>query len=248
MEKKWLENVVLVTGAANGIGKAIARGYAKQGANVFMVDIDRDGGKELEKELQDEGYQAQFLYGDVGKEEDVLNVIHVIKDKVGQLHFIINNAGVSKFKPIEELSFNEWSSIIHTNLSSVFLFSKYGSTLMSNGGAIVNISSTRALMSEEHSEAYAASKGGITALTHALAASLSKNNIRVNSISPGWIETGDYSQLRKIDHKQHFSKRVGRPEDIVRTCFFLTNSKNVFINGENIVIDGGMTRKMIYEH
>ena len=115
------------------------------------------------------------------------------------------------------------------------------------GGVIINIASTRALMSEPDSEAYAASKGGIVALTHALAASLAPDRIRVNCISPGWIETGDYSQLREEDHHQHLSGRVGRPDDIARACLFLSSSENDFINGENIVIDGGMTRRMIYE-
>lgn len=115
------------------------------------------------------------------------------------------------------------------------------------GGSIVNIASTRAFMSEADSEAYAASKGGIVALTHALAASFAPDNIRVNCISPGWIETGDYGKLRDQDHKQHFSGRVGKPEDIARACLYLTSQGNEFINGTNLIIDGGMIRKMIYE-
>jgi len=115
------------------------------------------------------------------------------------------------------------------------------------GGSIVNISSTRATMSEENSEAYAASKGGIVSLTHALASSFSKDHIQVNCISPGWIETQNYDNLRKIDHDQHPSKRVGKPEDIARACIYLTNEENDFINGTEIIIDGGMTKKMVYE-
>ena len=103
-------------------------------------------------------------------------------------------------------------------------------------------------MSEPNTEAYAASKGGINALTHALAASLSEYKIQVNCISPGWIENGDIMKLRKDDHSQHFSQRVGVPKDIARACLFLTNPLNNFISGTNLVIDGGMTRKMIYEH
>jgi NAD(P)-dependent dehydrogenase (short-subunit alcohol dehydrogenase family) len=114
-----------------------------------------------------------------------------------------------------------------------------------HGGLIVNIASTRAFMSEPDSEAYAASKGGLVSLTHALAASFAPHRVRVNCISPGWIETGDYLKLREADHLQHFSGRVGRPEDIAKACLFLAG--NDFINGENIIIDGGMTRKMIYE-
>jgi NAD(P)-dependent dehydrogenase (short-subunit alcohol dehydrogenase family) len=113
--------------------------------------------------------------------------------------------------------------------------------------SIINLSSTRALMSEPNSEAYAATKGGIISLTHALAASFSKDNITVNSISPGWIETGNYQALRQSDHEQHFSNRVGEPLDIARACLYLSDEKNNFVNGTNLVIDGGMTRKMIYE-
>jgi hypothetical protein len=115
------------------------------------------------------------------------------------------------------------------------------------GGSIVNIASTRAIMSEPASEAYAASKGGIVSLTHSLAASFSPDHIRVNCISPGWIETGDYSLLRETDHNQHFSGRVGKPEDIALACLYLTADGNDFINGINLIIDGGMTRKMIFE-
>lgn len=117
-----------------------------------------------------------------------------------------------------------------------------------NGGSIVNIASTRAFMSEPYSEAYAATKGGIVSLTHALASSFSEDRITVNSISPGWIEVGDYAQLRDIDHGQHLSKRVGRPADIARACLFLTSRENDFITGTNLTVDGGMTKKMIYEH
>jgi NAD(P)-dependent dehydrogenase (short-subunit alcohol dehydrogenase family) len=102
-------------------------------------------------------------------------------------------------------------------------------------------------MSEPDSEAYAASKGGIVALTHALAASFAPDHIRVNCISPGWIETGDYSKLRDTDHSQHLSGRVGKPDDIARACLYLTEDGNDFVNGTNLIIDGGMTRKMIYE-
>lgn len=122
-----------------------------------------------------------------------------------------------------------------------------GTASGSQAGAIVNIASTRALMSEPDSEAYAASKGGIVALTHALAASYSRDRIRVNCISPGWIETGDYSALSETDHRQHWSGRVGRPEDIAAACLFLTARENGFITGTNLVVDGGMTRTMIYE-
>ncbi|MDG5787696.1 SDR family oxidoreductase [Evansella sp. AB-P1] len=248
MVKKWNNKSVLVTGAANGIGKALAEGYSNIGAHVYLIDTDEKVGKKLEASILDKGQEATFIKGDVSKEQDVLHVMDYLKQRGESLHVIINNAGVSKFAPIDEVSFSDWEKIIHTNLSSVFLFSKYGSRFMNEGGSIVNIASTRATMSEPHSEAYAASKGGIVALTHALAASLAEKKIRVNAISPGWIMTGDYDSLRKVDHDQHLSKRVGKPEDIFRACLYLTDPENDFVTGENIVVDGGMTRKMIYHH
>ncbi|ADU30036.1 SDR family NAD(P)-dependent oxidoreductase [Evansella cellulosilytica] len=247
MSSSWKGKVVLVTGGANGIGKAIVVGYAVLGATVYFVDVDQKTGKHLESDLKEKGLRANFMYCDVSKEGDVIKVINHLEKQEKAIQAIINNAGVSKFKPIEDLQFSEWESILHTNLSSVFLFSKYGSRMMTRYGSIVNIASTRALMSEPNSEAYAATKGGIVSLSHALAASFSGKNIRVNVISPGWIETGNYENLREIDHEQHLSKRVGRPEDILKACLYLTDPENDFINGENIVVDGGMTKKMIYE-
>lgn len=118
---------------------------------------------------------------------------------------------------------------------------------MRPGASIINISSTRAFMSEENSEAYAASKGGLLSLTHALAASLSHKQIRVNCISPGWIETKNYKDLKDSEHKQHFAGRVGYPDDIVSACLYLSSKEAGFITGTNLIIDGGMTKKMIYE-
>ena len=137
----------------------------------------------------------------------------------------------------------QWDTILNTNLRSSFLLTRAVITHMkkAGGGSVVNIASTRAKMSEENTEAYAASKGGLLALTHAMAISYSDDPITVNCISPGWIHTGDYDDLRDIDHEQHPSKRVGKPEDIARACLFLTQPDNDFINGENLVIDGGMT-------
>jgi NAD(P)-dependent dehydrogenase (short-subunit alcohol dehydrogenase family) len=166
-----------------------------------------------------------------------------------RLDLLINNAGIGVRQSPYALSVADWDRVLNTNLRGAFLCARAVAAHMrhnTRGGAIVNIASTRALMSEPHDEAYAASKGGLLALTHALAASLGKDGIRVNVISPGWIETGDYHELRPEDHAQHFSNRVGRPEDIGRACLFLTDPDNDFIQGEQLIIDGGMTRSMIY--
>lgn len=246
---EYKDKVVIVTGAGSGIGKSVAQSYAAKGAKVLIAEIDIALGKQTEELILTNGGQAIFVRTDVSKETDIKELIEKTVKEYGSVDILINNAGVSKWESIFELEVEEWDHIINTNLRSVFLCSREVAKVMKNndGGSIVNISSTRALMSEANSEAYAASKGGIVALTHALAVSLADYKIQVNCISPGWIEIGDYSELRDIDHKQHLSGRVGQPEDIAKACLYLTNEGNNFINGTNIVIDGGMTRKMIYE-
>ncbi|AST91501.1 SDR family oxidoreductase [Sutcliffiella cohnii] len=241
------DKVVIVTGGANGIGKSIVEGYAKEEAMVFIADKDLKSGQVVEEEITKNGGRAEFIKTDVTKEADIIQLINTVKYKCGIIHILINNAGKGLFISPLQLTLEEWNDVISTNLTSTFLCTKEAAPYMSEGGAVVNISSTRAIMSEPNSEAYAATKGGILSLTHAFAASLAPKHIRVNAVSPGWIETGDYSNLRDEDHHQHFSRRVGRPSDIVQACFFLTKKENDFITGTNIVVDGGMTKKMIYE-
>ncbi|MFB1081302.1 SDR family NAD(P)-dependent oxidoreductase [Jeotgalibacillus sp. JSM ZJ347] len=235
---------VVVTGAASGIGLSIAKAYINEGAFVYMVDINEEKLKEETRNLEN----AVAITADVSNYEEIKKVFNRVKEQSGALNILINNAGISKFKSIWEVTVEDWETILHTNLSSVFYCSREAAGLMDQGGAIVNLCSTRAHMSEPDTEGYAASKGGIFALTHSLAVTLSDKEITVNAISPGWIHTGDYEALRQVDHDQHLSNRVGKPEDIARACLFLTDEANNFINGENLVIDGGMTRKMIYEH
>ncbi len=246
----YKNKVVIVTGGANGIGKGITLAYVKEGAKVVIADIDRNLGLVLEKEIKKSNGEVSFFYTDVSKPEDIKKLMEFTINRYGKIDILINNAGISEWTNPYELDVEKWDYIINVNLRSVFLCSREAAKHMRNtgGGAIVNMASTRAFMSEPNTEAYSASKGGIVALTHALAVSFADDNIRVNSISPGWIETGDYSKLREIDHKQHLSGRVGKPDDIGNMCLFLTDDRNDFINGENIIVDGGMTKKMIYEY
>lgn len=240
--------VAIITGAGKGIGCQLAIRYANEGASVILAEIDSETGKETENLISGNGGNALFVKTDVSDHNDIEELFKVISSEFKRCDILINNAGISIWKSPLELSVNEWDKVINTNLRSTFLCSREAAKLMkeNGGGSIINIASTRAFMSEPGSEAYAATKGGIVALTHALAASFAEYNIRVNCISPGWIETGDYSRLSEADHKQHFSGRVGKPEDIAKACFYLTAPENEFINGTNIIIDGGMTRKMIY--
>jgi len=246
----YRNKVVIVTGGANGIGKGITLAYVKEGAKVVIADIDRNLGLVLEKEIKKSNGEVSFFYTDVSKPKDIKKLMEFTINRYGKIDILINNAGISEWANPYELDVEKWDYIINVNLRSVFLCSREAAKHMRNtgGGAIVNMASTRAFMSEPNTEAYSASKGGIVALTHALAVSFADDNIRVNSISPGWIETGDYSKLREIDHKQHLSGRVGKPDDIGNMCLFLTDDRNDFINGENIIVDGGMTKKMIYEY
>ncbi|NYE57087.1 glucose 1-dehydrogenase [Carboxydothermus ferrireducens] len=243
------DKVVVVTGAGRGIGRSIARMYAEHGAKVVIADRNFQDALETERLISEEGGEAMAILADVSKPEDVITLMEKIEKRYGRLDILINNAGFGCWKSPYDLTVEEWDSVINTNLRGTFLCSREAAKIMrkGGGGAIVNIASTRAIMSEPNSESYAASKGGILALTHALAISLGPDRIRVNAISPGWIETGEYEKLQEIDHLQHPAGRVGKPEDIARACLFLTAEENSFITGANLVIDGGMTRKMIYE-
>jgi NAD(P)-dependent dehydrogenase (short-subunit alcohol dehydrogenase family) len=244
-----ISQTVLVTGASNGIGRAIATAYARKAHAVGMVDIDEENGLVLEQQLRKSGGNVRFFKGDVSDPESINRLLPAFVEAFGRIDVLINNAGLSRFTPPDELSVAGWDEVLNTNLRAAFLLTQAAARHMSaDGGAVINIASTRALMSEPNSEAYAASKGGLLALTHALAASYAERRIRVNSISPGWIHTGDYEKLRDIDHAQHLSRRVGKPEDVARACLFLSAPGQDFITGENLVIDGGMTRKMMYEH
>lgn len=241
--------VVIVTGAGKGIGREIAHAYAALAAFVVIAEKNVTDGSSAEESIINSGGSSLFVETDVCKPGDIEKLFRIVHDRKGRVDILVNNAGISRWKSPFEISVDEWDEIINTNLRGAFLCSRAAAIMMkeNGGGSIVNIASTRAFMSEPGWEAYAASKGGIVSLTHALAASFADDNIRVNCISPGWIETGDYSALRPGDHSQHFSGRVGKPDDVARLCVYVTANGNEFLNGTNIILDGGMTRKMIYE-
>lgn len=251
MESTIKDKVVFVTGGANGIGRAIVSRFCDAGADVTFCDTDESAARQLCSNMSK--YQCAFVKADVLDADSLTRALDTVIAEKGNIDIIINNVGVGLFRSILEVSVEDFEKVLDINLRTVFVTAKvFAAHRVSNPhfntyGRIINMASTRYLMSEPDSEAYAASKGAIVSLTHALAMSLAKYNITVNCISPGWIETGDYNMLKSSDHLQHPLGRVGVPDDIARTCLFLCDPANNFINGQNIVVDGGMTKKMIYE-
>lgn len=248
--------VALVTGAARGIGKGVAASLLRAGWSVAITDIDEPAGQATAEELArlcDAGGRVEFILMDVADEASVVACLEQVEEDFGRLDGLVNNAGIADpdSGPIEQLSLDAWNRRLGTNLTGPFLVSKHSIGLLrESGGAIVNIASTRAVQSEANTEAYASSKGGLIALTHALAVSLG-SSVRVNAVSPGWIDTRDPQQqdsdpLRPVDHQQHPVGRVGQPGDIGSLVAFLLSPAAAFITGQNLVADGGMTRKMIY--
>ena len=214
--------------------------------NEFFADFVFDGvARGFAVELSGRG-DAIFSKFDVSKEAQVKKLVSLAAARFGKIDIIVNNAGFGDWRPMEKRPMKAWDRVLAVNLTAQYMLVKYALPKMSEGGAVINISSTRALMSEPGSEPYAASKAGILGLTHSLASSLAPKIIRVNAISPGWINVSGYKETKR-DREQHFVKRVGRGEDIAEACAFLADEeKSGFITGQNLVVDGGMTKKMIY--
>ena len=239
--------VAIVTGAAHGIGLAIAQRLLSDGWRLGAVDLPGSG---LKRGYARHTRLTALIEGDVGTEETAGRAVRTVVDRFGRLDALVSNAGIMVRKPLRQLTLSEWRKVLDTNLTAAFLFARAAEKrLRASRGAIVTIASTRALMSEPNTESYAASKGGLVALTHALAISLAPE-VRVNCISPGWIvvRREEERKLRRKDHLQHPAGRVGCPEDIAEmAAFLLDRDRAGFVTGANFVVDGGMTRKMIYE-
>ena len=238
---------VVVTGGAQGIGRGITRRLLGDGWTVFALDLDA---AKLDDLAQDCGAAARLhrIVADVALEADVEAALRQVRDHVGRLDGLVCNAGIMIRKPLRALSLAEWNRVIAVNLSGPFLLARAAAPLMGAGGrgaaSIVTIGSTRAHMSEPDTESYAASKGGLLALTHALSVSLGPA-IRVNCISPGWIDVSGET-LRPLDHAQHPAGRVGRVEDVASLAAWLLGAESGFVTGAEFVTDGGMTRRMLY--
>lgn len=225
--KAFEGKVVVVTGGAKGIGKCIAEEFAKQGANVCIIDL----------------LDNPYFVGDIADEETLRKFADQVIGQYGKVDILINNAKPETLG-LGKCSFAQFTHALQVGITAPFFLTQLFAPYFAPGASIVNISSSRDRMSQPFTESYTAAKGGIAALTHALAVSLS-GKVRVNSISPGWIDT-QYTQYTGPDATQHPAGRVGNPMDIANMALFLCSDKAGFITGENICIDGGMTKLMIY--
>ena len=227
MQQTFKDKVVIVTGGANGIGKCIADEFRAQGAHVHVIDKQ----------------EGNHFVGDISKQEVLEAFVADVLAKHDRVDCIINNA-LPLMKGIDECSYEEFQYALSVGVTAPFYLVKLLMPYLAIGASVVNISSSRDRMSQPQTESYTAAKGGIAALTHALAVSLA-GRARVNSISPGWIDT-NYTVYEGPDAVQQPAGRVGNPMDIANMVLFLCSDKAGFITGENICIDGGMTKQMIY--
>ncbi len=242
--------VALVTGAARGIGLGIAAWLITEGWQVVLADVDRRRGPIVASVL---GENASFVTMDVSSEEQVVAGVAHVLGMFGRLDALVCNAAVANphNTVLESLDLAYWNRVLAVNLSGPMLLAKHCAPyLRAHCGSIVNLSSTRARQSQADTEAYAASKGGVLALTHALAISLGPE-VRVNAVSPGWIDARDPAARRSeplsdIDHAQHPAGRVGTVEDVAALVAWLLSKNAGFVTGQEFVVDGGMSRKMIY--
>lgn len=232
--------VCIITGGTGGIGHHLCSAFHRAGYETIAVD----------HEIHQAPLEGiTFIRADLRSEKEILSVFDRVKTQYGTAHVLINNAAIAHFsRPITEIEIDEFDQVIGVNLRGSFICSRafVEANRGQDYGRIINIASTRWHQNEAHWEAYGASKGGLVSLSNSLAVSLSGTSVTVNTISPGYIETGDYSALSASDHAQHPSGRVGMPRDIANACLFLAERENDFVNGCNLVIDGGMSKRMIY--
>ena len=246
------DKVCVITGGANGIGRCIVEEFIKVGAKVSVVDTDNSSGENLIKKFGEEN--VLFYHGDITEEAIINDFVNNTIEKFKTVDYLINNACISRKGILSHCSFDDFNYVLKLGVTAPYMLSKLFLNYFNPNASIINISSTRAYMSQEDTESYTAAKGGISALTHGLSISLS-GKVRVNSISPGWIDTGAYQQTENYipeysngDTAQHPAGRIGNPIDIANMVLFLCSDNASFITGENITIDGGMSKQMIYHN
>jgi len=243
--------ICVITGAANGIGNCIAEMFLENGALVAFIDIDYESAGKLTSRFP---CNTMFFHGDIAEERVLCQFADEVIRRFKKVDYLINNACLSRKGILSDCTYEDFNYVLRVGVTAPYMLSKLFLPVFSNKSSIVNISSTRAFQSQADTESYTAAKGGIMALTHALSVSLS-GRVRVNSISPGWIDTNvNYVQDNMFfdhteqDRKQHPVGRVGIPQDIANMVMYLCSEKAGFITGENLTIDGGMSRQMIYHN
>lgn len=252
----FLGKVVIVTGSGQGIGQCMALEYAKAGASVVIAEIDEEAGLETKALIDSKQGECLFVATDVSSEASVKQMVELVIERYGKIDILVNNAAISTSVENDNLltrRIEDFERVMSVNVTGAYICAKYCVSHMPEGSSILNIVSTRALMSEPHTEPYTASKGALLALTHSLANSLA-HRVRVNAISPGWIDVSGWKKKKNrkfiaitaAEHAQHLVGRVGIPEDVAKAALYLTSDDAGFITGSNFVVDGGMTVKMIY--
>lgn len=267
MEISLKGRLALVTGAASGIGCGVAEVLANNGATVVVVDVNDNDGSLTAQSIIDRGGKAMFIHGDVASEASMTKVIErIAADPVGAkgLHILVNNAGVELFKGIQDTSFDDWDRITSVDLKGIFVCTKVALPMLKKasgvpsgnlpGATVVNIASVHAHATLGNLTAYAAAKGGVVSMTRSLSQELGPMGIRVNSISPGFVDTpmvrrwlnsqpNPVAELERV-HKLHAVPRIGKPEDIGNMVVFLASDFATYIVGANITIDGGLTNRL----
>lgn len=249
------DKVGIVTGAGKGIGWGIATVFSNEGAKVVVVDWDEEAGERAAEEIRQSGGDAIFVHCDVSNEEQVKAMVQATIDTYGRIDVLVNNAGIGVYKPVLEATSEDWDHCLAVNLKGVFLCSKYVIPHMqaAGKGAIVNISSVHAHATVNGVAPYAASKGGITALTRNMAIDYGPT-IRVNAIAPGWVLTpliqsifdsyDDPAEQQRLVEGRQVMKRIGRPEDVGYAAAFLASDEASFITGTQLFVDGGLTAQL----
>jgi len=257
---KLKDKVAIITGGASGIGRATSLLFGKEGAKVVVADVNDKGGKETVQLITAAGEEAFFVKTDVSKEKDARRLVEATIEKYGRLDILVNNAGVVLVQPFEEITQEQFDRVVNINLKGIFLVSKYGVQQMKKQreGVIVNMGSVSAHASQVNHVVYGATKGGIISMTRAMAIEFAPHNIRVNSISPGSVDTPmlrsdlrieaertkkDFEELRKEREREGVLGRWAKPEEIASCILFLASDDSSYITGADLRVDGGWTAK-----
>ncbi|MCU6599009.1 SDR family oxidoreductase [Peribacillus frigoritolerans] len=246
------EKTAIVTGGANGIGKATVNKFLEEGANVVFTDINKEAGNKTLEEMREVSNNVLFIQHDVSKESDWINVIEETLKAFGKVDILFNNAGIFSSKPVTEYETEEWNRLLGINVTGVFIGMKHIVPVMreQKSGSIINTSSVAGLKGSVNTTLYGASKGAVRIMTKDLAVEVAADQIRVNSIHPGIIQTAmgeDVATSVKASSEQLAKsiplRRLGKPEDIANLVAFLASDESSFITGTEMIIDGGMTAK-----